>query len=158
LNAFQIIICFREGKAMLRKVMSTTASWAPLPLRLALGIAFIGHGAQKVFGKFGGPGWSNWTSLSAAVPFSFMRPAPLWLGAAAISELVGGVLVLLGLLTRLGAFLIVCVMITAIKALWPAYFAPTGFELASVMLAMALALLVLGGGQVSVDRMIGRRR
>ena len=143
---------------MLRKVMSTSSSWAPLVLRLALGVAFIGHGAQKLFGKFGGPGWAKWTSLTAYVPFSFMRPAPLWLGAAAIAELLGGVLVLLGFLTRLGAFLIVGVMITAIAVLWPAYFAPTGFELASVMLAMALALLIMGGGQASVDRMIGKRR
>jgi putative oxidoreductase len=143
---------------MLRRITSTSASWATVPLRLALGIAFIGHGAQKVLGKFGGPGWAKWTSLSAVVPFSFMRPAPLWLGAAAISELVGGTLVLLGFLTRLGAFLIVCVMVTAIAVLWPAYFAPTGFELASVMLAIALALLIMGGGQASVDRMIGRRR
>ena len=143
---------------MLRRLTSTSSSWAPVPLRLALGIAFIGHGSQKVLGKFGGPGWAKWTSLSAYVPFSFMRPASLWLGAAAISELVGGILVLLGFLTRLGAFLIICVMLTAIAVLWPAYFAPGGFELASVMLGMALALLIMGGGQASVDRIIGRRR
>ena len=143
---------------MLRRIISTSSSWAPLFLRLALGIAFIGHGAQKVFGKFNGPGWAKWTALTAYVPFSFMRPASLWLGAAAVSELVGGALVLLGFLTRLGAFLIICVMLTAIRVLWPAYFAPGGFELASVMLAMALALLIMGGGQLSVDRIISRRR
>lgn len=143
---------------MLRRLTSTSASWATAPLRLALGIAFIGHGAQKVLGKFGGPGWAKWTSLSAYVPFPFMRPTSLWLGAAAVSELVGGVLVLLGFLTRLGAFLIVCVMLTAIRVLWPAYFAPAGFELASAMLGMALSLLIMGGGQASVDRMINRRR
>ncbi len=143
---------------MLKRITSTSASWVTVPLRLALGVAFIGHGAQKVFGKFGGPGWAKWTSLSAAVPFSFMRPTSLWLGAAAISELVGGALVLLGFLTRLGAFLIICVMLTAIAVLWPAYFPPAGFELASAMLGMALTLLITGGGQVSVDRMIGRRK
>jgi len=143
---------------MLRRLVATSSSWAMVPLRLALGIAFIGHGAQKVFGSFNGPGWAKWTSLSQAVPFSFMRPTSLWLGAAAISELLGGILVLLGLLTRVGAFLIICVMITAMATQWPAFFAPTGMELAITMLGIALALLIAGGGQASVDRMIGASR
>ena len=143
---------------MLRRLTSTSSSWAMVPLRLALGVAFIGHGAQKVLGSFNGPGWAKWTSLSQAVPFPFMRPTSLWLGAAAISELLGGILILLGLLTRVGAFLIVCVMVTAIASQWPAFFAPAGMELAVAMLAMSLALLIAGGGQASVDRMIGGRR
>jgi putative oxidoreductase len=143
---------------MLRRITSTSGSWATVPLRLALGVAFIGHGAQKVLGKFGGPGWAKWTSMSQAVPFPFMRPAWFWLAAAAISELVGGILILLGLFTRVGAFFITCTMITAIRLLWPAFFPPTGIELPLAMLAMALALLIMGGGPASFDRMIGRRR
>ncbi len=90
-----------------------------------------------------------------------MRPAWLWMAAAAIGELLGGILVLLGFLTRFGAFLITCIMLTAIiGVLWPKYFAPEGMELAIAYLGMALALLITGGGQASVDRMIGggRRR
>jgi len=130
-----------------------------VPLRLALGTAFIGHGAQKVLGSFNGPGWAKFTSAQA--PFPFMRPAWLWMGAAALSELIGGILVLLGLFTRVGAFLIACVMLVAIfGVLWPVFFAPTGMELAVAFLGMALALLITGGGQASVDLMIGggRRR
>jgi putative oxidoreductase len=144
---------------MLRKLTSTTALWATVPLRLALGIAFIGHGAQKVLGSFNGPGWAKFTSFPA--PFPFMRPAWLWMGAAAVSELIGGILVLLGLFTRVGALLIACVMLVAIfGVLWPVFFAPTGMELAVAFLGMALALLITGGGQASVDIMIGggRRR
>ena len=142
---------------MLRRLTSTSASWAPFPLRLALGVAFIGHGAQKVFGSFGGPGFKQFTSFPA--PFSFMRPSAAWMGVAAFAELVGGGLVLLGLFTRVGAFLITCVMLTAIfGVLWPKFFAPEGMELAMAFLAMALALLILGGGQLSADRMIGGRR
>ena len=75
-----------------------------------------------------------------------MRPSAAWMGAAAFAEFVGGSLVLLGLFTRVGAFLIVCVMLTAVfGVLWPKFFAPEGMELALAFLAMALALLVLGG-------------
>ena len=142
---------------MLRRLSSTSSLWATVPLRLALGIAFIGHGAQKVLGSFNGPGWGKFTSFPA--PFPFMRPAWLWMGAAAVSELIGGILVLLGLFTRVGAFLITCVMLVAIfGVLWPKFFAPEGMELAVAFLGMALALLITGGGQVSVDLMIGSGR
>jgi putative oxidoreductase len=143
---------------MLRRLTSTSSTWMTVPLRLSLGVIFIGHGAQKVLGSFNGPGWAKWTAMSQAVPFTFMRPAPLWLGAAALAELVGGVLILLGLLTRFGAFLIICTMLTAIKLLWPAFFAPTGIELPVALLGSALALLIGGGGQASIDRMISGRR
>ena len=142
---------------MLRRLTSTSASWAPVPLRLVLGTFFAAHGLQKVLGSFGGPGLKTFTSFPA--PFSFMKPGWLWMGIAAFGELIGGVLVFLGLLTRLGAFLITCVMLTAIfGVLWPKVFAPEGIELAAAFLAMALALLITGGGQVSIDRMMGGRR
>ena len=142
---------------MFRRLTSTSSTWATIPLRLALGISFIGHGAQKVLGSFNGPGFAKFTSYPA--PFPFMRPAWLWMAAAAFAELIGGVLVLLGLFTRLGAFLIMCVMLVAIfGVLWPAFFAPTGMELAVGYLGIALALLIVGGGQASVDRMIAGRR
>jgi putative oxidoreductase len=141
---------------MLRKLTATSSTWATLPLRLGMGIAFAGHGAQKVFGSFGGPGFKAFTSFPA--PFSFMRPGGLWMGAAAFAELIGGLLIILGLFTRVGAFLILCVMVTAISGvLWPRFFAPEGMELAVAFLGMALALLILGGGQLSVDRLIAGR-
>jgi putative oxidoreductase len=143
---------------MLRRLTSTTASWAPVPLRLALGVAFVALGAQKVFGSFGGPGLQKFSSFPA--PFTFMRPSAAWMGAGAFAELIGGALVLLGLLTRLGAFLITCVMLTAIFGVlrYKGFFAPEGMELAISFLAIALALLITGGGQLSADRVIGRRR
>jgi putative oxidoreductase len=143
---------------MLRRLTATSSTWITVPLRLTLGAIFIGHGAQKVFGSFSGPGWAKWLTFSQFVPFPFMRPTWLWLAAAALGELIGGVLVLVGLLTRVGAFLIICVMLTAIIGIhWPAFFAPAGMELPLALLGSALALLIGGGGQASVDRMISGR-
>ena len=145
---------------MLRKLIRTNATWVPLPVRFPLGLIFIAHGAQKVLGTFGGPGFS--TFVSGNTPFSFMRPAWFWLGAAAFSEFVGGILVLLGLVTRVGAFFIACTMLTAIIGVhWSGGFfgSNRGYEYPMSLLAMAIALLIAGGGQASVDRALtgGRR-
>lgn len=136
---------------MFQRLIATTRTWITLPLRLALGLVFIGHGAQKVFGAWGGPGWAKF--LAFPTPFSFMRPAWLWMAAAALAELVGGALVFLGLLTRVGAFLILCVMLTAIfGVLWTkGFFLPDGFEYPFVLALVCVALLVAGGGRASLD-------
>jgi putative oxidoreductase len=148
----------REVAVMLRRLTQTTATWGTVPLRLALGGIFIGHGLQKVLGSFGGPGLAKFASFPTPFP-TVMRPAWLWMGVAAVSELGGGILVLLGLFTRIGAFLIAFTMIVAIVGVhWPAFFAPAGMELPLALLGMSLALLIMGGGQASVDRMIGGRR
>ena len=91
-----------------------------------------------------------------------MRPAWFWLGAAALSELIGGLLLALGLLTRVAAFFIACTMLTAIVGfhLSGVFFATnSGYEYPLSLLAMAFALLISGGGQVSMDRALpwGRR-
>jgi putative oxidoreductase len=144
---------------MLRPVVETTPTWFALPLRLALGVIFIAHGAQKVLGVWGGPGLAKWTSGTAPLG---MRPAYLWLGAAAFSEFIGGLLVLTGFITRLGAFAIACVMIVAMLGVhWKngLFLNNQGIEYTLALLAMALSLLIVGGGRASVDeRLTGPRR
>jgi putative oxidoreductase len=148
---------------MFRRLIATYPTWAALPLRLALGIVFIAHGAQKVFGIWGGPGWAQFTARET--PFAWMQPASFWMSAAALSELVGGVLVLLGLLTRLGALMIVPVMLVAVLGVhWSGGFfmargeARDGIEYAFTLLMLSLALLVMGGGRASVDEALSGRR
>ena len=131
-----------------------------VPLRLALAAIFIAHGSQKVFGAFGGKGLMAWVGGSAPLG---LRPAWLWLGAAAFCEFLGGCLVFLGLLTRVGAFMIICVMVVAMTGVhWGTFFAPTGIEYSLSLLGISLALLISGGGAASVDRSLmdsrGRRR
>jgi putative oxidoreductase len=149
---------------MFRKLIATAPTWFTLPVRLALGIIFIAHGAQKVFGVWGGQGFM--ASVSGTPPFGFMRPAWLWMGAAMLSEFVGGLLVLFGLLTRVGAFFIMCVMLTAMFGVhWAGGFFMSnqpipGIEYTVALLGMALALVIAGGGQASLDMglMKARRR
>ena len=138
---------------MFRKLIATSATWFPLPIRLALGAVMFAHGAQKVLGSFGGSGFNEF--VSGNTPFSFMRPAWVWLAAAALSELVGGLLLVFGFLTRVGAFFIACTMLTAIVGVhWSGgFFASNrGYEYPLALLAMAIALMVSGGGQASIDK------
>lgn len=145
---------------MFRKLIATTDTWFTVPLRLIMGALFLMHGAEKVFGVRGGPGLSRWTAMEAAS--SGLRPAWLWLGAAALFELIGGVLTLLGLMTRLGALMILPVMLVAAYSglhtaeNWNFPLQRIGYPLS--MLAMALALLIAGGGRASIDRTLMRRR
>lgn len=145
---------------MFRKLMATSPVWMTIPIRLGLGSIVAAHGAQKVLGSFNGPGLATFTSFPA--PFPFMKPAWLWMGAAAFAELIGGVLVILGLLTRVGAFFLFCTMLTAVIGVhWKGgFFLPAGIEYAMALLAMSLALLISGGGMASLDLALsgGRRK
>lgn len=119
----------------------------------------IAHGSQKVLGLWGGPGFKQF--IAGNTPFSFMKPTWLWLGAAALSEFVGGILVGLGFLTRVGAFFVGCVMVTAIAGVhWPngLFSANRGYEYPMALLGIVLALLISGGGQLSVDKALSVSR
>lgn len=144
---------------MFRKIIMTWPVWFTLPIRLALGGIMFAHGAQKVLGSFGGPGFNAFINNSQT-PFSFMRPAWLWWALAAFSEFFGGILIVLGLFTRVGAFFVLCTMITAVFGVhWPLFFAPRGIEYPLALGAMSIALLISGGGMASVDLgLTGRRR
>lgn len=137
--------------------MRTQPTWMTLPVRIALGLIFIAHGAQKVFGVWGGKGLAAVTAGDA--PFG-LQPAWLWMGAAAFAELIGGVLVLLGLLTRFGALMIVPVMLVAMFGVhWGSFFLQNrGIEYTVALLAMALALLIGGGGRFSFDETLSGTR
>jgi putative oxidoreductase len=140
---------------MFRKLIATVPTWYTLPVRLSLGTIFIAHGAQKVLGVWGGKGFT--ASIAGSPPYGFMRPAGLWMTAAVLSEFVGGILVFLGLLTRVGAFAIMCVMLTAMLGVhWAGGFFISnqplpGIEYTLALLGMSLALVISGGGQASLD-------
>ena len=139
--------------------MRKSTDIAALLLRLAAGLIFLPHGWSKVFGE-GGP-----AAFAADLP-SFGLPA--FLGyVAAYAELFGAALLVLGLLTRLDAFLLACTMAGAIYAVKlpdvTAEIQPgairtfailRGIELELALFAMCVALVVTGAGRVSLDALL----
>jgi putative oxidoreductase len=136
---------------MLGQFLTTSrTAWHTIPLRLAVGSVFIGHGAQKLFGWFDGPGLQ-----STAEAFSKMGFSPEMALLAASGEFFGGLLVLLGLFTRLGALSVMIVMLVAIfKVHWGAFFMPKGIEYAFTLCLSGLSLLLSGGGALSIDALL----
>jgi putative oxidoreductase len=122
-----------------------------LILRIVLGLTFVGHGGQKLFGWFGGPGIQAWLGIMQK---SRVRPPWFWGWIAALSEFVGGILVTLGFLSPLGSLAIIAVMLVAIVQVhWPKGFWNTkgGYEFDLANIAAALALALAGPGAFSLD-------
>lgn len=125
-----------------------------LLLRVLLGTAIAAHGAQKVFGWFGGYGLNGTGGFFESLGF---RPGVLFAAAAGLSELAGGVLLVLGLLTPLGAAAVLGTMLVAIFSVHLAngFFASSnGIEMPFLYGAAALALLLTGGGTYSFDAVL----
>ena len=125
-----------------------------LALRLVLGVVFVSHGAQKAFGAFGGPGFAGATGFIGSLGF---RPASLWAAFAVGSELVAGVLLLVGLLTPVAGVLVAATMAVAIaKVHGPkGFFVQNGgYEYNVVLTVAALALAAAGPGTYSLDHLL----
>jgi putative oxidoreductase len=139
---------------------ATMDSLALLLIRLPLGVIFFAHGSQKLLGLFGGPGLTG-TLRNFEV---HMGIPPLLTLLAIIAEFGGGLGVLFGAFTRLSACGIAVTMAVAMyKVHWVnGFFLNTpgkgpGIEFTLALLGMALALVVTGGGQWSLDRFIWKR-
>ena len=126
-----------------------------LLLRLVVGLLMAAHGAQKLFGWFGGHGLAGTTGFFEALGF---RPGRLFATIASASELASGVLVVLGLFGPVGPALMVSVMIVAaISVHWEhGVFAMTnGIEVPLLYAAAATALALTGPGGYSLDAALG---
>ena len=129
-------------------------SFGLLILRLVAGGTMFGHGAQKLFGWFGGGGLQGTAGFFGNMGFRPALPAAL---AAGLAE-AGGLLLAAGLLTPLAALGIATVMATAIALVhWSKGFWNTkgGYEFPLLLFATAVALTATGPGRFSIDRAIG---
>jgi len=128
-----------------------------LVLRLVLAVILVGHGAQKLFGWWGGPGMTGWTGAMTRMR---IRPAVPWAWMSALAEFVGGLLVGLGFLNPLGSFAIAGSMLVALILVhWPKGFwvSKGGYEFNLMILGAAAAVAIAGPGAYSLDTALGIR-
>lgn len=126
-----------------------------LVLRVVVGGLLAGHGAQKLFGWFGGYGFAGTSGFMGGM--LRLRPAMFWTAVAGFSELGGGLSIALGFLTPFGASALAGAMLVAIVlAHWPKLWASeNGFEYPLVLLAAAVMFGLGGAGAYSVDAALG---
>ncbi len=122
--------------------------WSLVPLRLMIGVIFIAHGAQKAFGWWDGSGYSGTVEMFSGMQF----PAPgLFAVLLIVGELVGGLLLLVGLAPRLGAAAIAIIMVGALVTVH----AQDGFfntHVQQLILAGCITLIIGGGGEIGLQR------
>jgi len=139
----------------MRRILATSGSLTLTWLRLILGIVFFAHGAQKVLGWFGGNGFT------ATMGFFEGRGIPAVLAFLAImAEFAGGIGLIIGFLSRIAAFGILCNMIVAIAMVharngffmnWTGAQRGEGFEYHVLAISAAVTIIVQGAGALSVD-------
>lgn len=148
---------------MLIKLIKTNDDAALAILRLVLGIVFFAHGAQKVLGWFGGSGFAATMGFFTA---KMGIPAPL-AALAIAAEFLGGLGLILGLLSRVAAFGIAVNMLVAILLVhaphglfmnWYGNQKGEGIEYHLLAIAIAIAVMLKGAGAASVDLAIYRSR
>ena len=135
--------------------MTITLSLGLLILRIIGGLTIAAHGAQKLFGWFEGPGP---TKLSQGFAKQGFKPAWLWVCLVILGELGGGLSVAFGFLTPLGAAGIFAAMFMAIfKSHWKNGFfnSKRGIEFPLQLLAIAVAIGIMGPGNYSLDAIFG---
>ncbi|GAB3564279.1 hypothetical protein GCM10027445_07840 [Amycolatopsis endophytica] len=121
-----------------------------LVLRLALGAIMGAHGLQKVFGLFGGPGLDGTARMLESMGYTAQPTLLAWI--TGLSELIGAVLIVLGLFTQIGAAALLGVTANIVYVQWSGgFFEPRGFEFELLLAAVAFALLFTGSGRIALD-------
>ncbi|MEH7095532.1 DoxX family protein [Neobacillus vireti] len=125
-----------------------------LIIRLVIGLLFVGHGVQKLFGWFGGyglkgtGGWFESIGMKPGVPMALF---------AGLAELIGGILFALGLLTPLAGIIIAGTMVMAIvkvhgaNGLWAT---SNGYEYNLTLLAVTIGVALIGPGKYALDALL----
>jgi putative oxidoreductase len=147
----------------LRKILSTPNDLVLTLIRLVLGVVFFAHGAQKMLGWFGGYGFRGTMGF-----FTQQMHVPAAFAFLAIcAEFFGGLGLIVGLLSRVAAFGVLCNMAVAIATVhrfngffmnWTGQQKGEGFEYHLLAIAMCLAILIRGAGALSIDHALSGSR
>jgi len=147
---------------MFQRLIQTKSDSAALVLRVLLGVVMFPHGAQKMLGWFGGYGFSGTMGF-----FKGMGIPALFGLLAILAEFLGSLGLIAGLLTRVAAFGIFCEMLVAVLMVhihvgffmnWLGAQKGEGFEYHLLAMAVAIALMIKGGGSFSADGAISKAR
>lgn len=144
-------------KDLIIKLLRTDAGFAPLALRLPIGITFMAHGAQKLFGWFGGYGLEGTGQWMAYIG---LTPGYLMALMAGSSEFFGGLLLIIGLLIRPTSAVLAFTMLMAIVTVHldnGLFMSNNGYEFGLALLAATVSLAISGAGKMSIDSMIARK-
>jgi len=147
---------------MINKLLETNDDIAGLVLRVFLGVVMLPHGAQKLLGWFGGYGFSGTMGFftgNMGIPavFAFL---------VIMSEFFGSLALIAGALTRLAAFGAGCIMLAAALMVhlpygffmnWAGKQQGEGFEFHLLAMAIAVTLMIIGGGRWSIDGLLTRK-
>lgn len=138
-------------KTLLSHITTSAAGYDTLPVRVATGVIFAAHGAQKLFGWFGGyslEGTGGWMSSIG------LEPGVLMAALAGSAEFFGGLALILGLLVRPAAVVLALTMVVAIITVHLSnglFMANDGYEFGLALLAVSVSLAIRGAGSVSLD-------
>ena len=136
-------------------LFKTPLDWIQCLLRVALGVLIFPHGAQKLLGLFGGAGFAATT-----IYFSAQFGVPTWLTTfVVVTEFVGGLMLIIGLLGRVAALALITDMVGAVALVnfkSGFFWTNGGFEYPLLLIIVALAIVIRGSGAFSIDRALAQ--
>jgi putative oxidoreductase len=144
-------------KSLITKITATATGLDTLPLRVGAGAIFAAHGAQKLFGWFGGYGLEGTAGWMASIG---LEPGLLMAAMAGGAEFFGGLLLIAGLLVRPAALALAVAMIVAIVMVHlpnGLFMSNNGYEFGLALLVVSIALVFRGAGSFSVDSALQAR-
>jgi len=141
-------------QALVKNIVGSNEGFDTLALRLVAGVIFTAHGAQKLFGWFGGYGLEGTGAWMASIG---LEPGYFLALMAGSAEFFGGLLLILGLLVRPAALVLALTMLVAIFSVHfehGLFMSNNGYEFALALFAISVALVLRGAGSLSADRVL----
>jgi putative oxidoreductase len=142
---------------IIHRILSSEAGFGPLALRIPIGIIFVAHGAQKLFGAFGGFGLEGTGQFMASLG---LTPGYVMALLAGSAEFFGGLALIFGLLVRPASAVLSFAMVVAILSAHISkglFLANGGYEFGLALLAASVSLMITGAGKLSVDAALAAR-